>query len=75
VGSEQVSKRWVEGAERVCSKCGTPIKSLSRQLGTYHMNYYTGEKRLVCMECHVVRPSDRRREDAQATKGMGSSAC
>ena len=73
-GSEKVSKRWVEGAERVCAKCGGPIANLERDLGSYHMNHYTGTKLLVCMTCHVVRTSDRRREDAQAREGTGASA-
>ena len=75
MGSEKVSKAWVEGAERVCSKCGAEIRNLERDLGSYHMNYYAGTKLLVCMTCHVSRPRDRVREDAQATEGTALSAC
>ena len=32
-GSEQISTKWLEGAERVCVKCGAEIKNMERDVG------------------------------------------
>lgn len=62
MGSEQISTKWIEGAERVCVKCGVEIKNLERQVGEVRTRY--GPKRhlvreIICMDCHM-RPARER---------------
>ena len=56
-GSEKISARWIEGAERRCSRCGAEIRNLERDVGAVHTRYlYPGVERwIVCSGCHVGR--------------------
>lgn len=55
--SEQIRLKWIEGAERVCVKCGTEITNIKEQVGevrsTYHGRRMTRE--IICMSCHLER--------------------
>lgn len=55
-GSEQISKRWIEGAERKCRRCGREISNLSRDVGEVRTRQ--GIREILCMECHMTRRKD-----------------
>jgi hypothetical protein len=53
-GSEKISSKWVEGAERVCVLCGKEIKNLDRDVGEVRTRYGPkghGTREIVCDEC------------------------
>lgn len=50
-GSEQISKRWIEGAKRECVKCGRPIKNLARDVGEVRSRYPGPKREIICMSC------------------------
>ena len=52
-GSERISKRWVEGAERACIKCWAEITNLDRQVGEVRTRYVDGKpvREIICMDC------------------------
>lgn len=52
-GSERISTRWVEGADRVCIKCGVEIKNLSQQVGEVRSRIVDGKtvREIICMDC------------------------
>lgn len=75
MGSEKVTKRWVEGIERVCRDCGKPIRNLELELGQVHRDFERGVSWLRCMDCRPGAKAVREREDAKARKGSGVSAC
>lgn len=57
-GSEQISTRWIEGAERVCRRCGVKITNLSKQVGEVRTLYGGkghGKREILCMSCHLKR--------------------
>lgn len=56
-GSEQISKRWVEGAKRQCVKCGVKITNLQRQVGEVRSRYPGPVREIICMDCHKSRRS------------------
>lgn len=52
--SEQISMKWIEGAERICVSCRTPITNLAKQVGEVRSYYKGGHEmtRLIfCMNC------------------------
>ena len=56
--SEQISTRWVEGAERVCRACGVKITNLAKQVGEVRTLYGGkghGTRELLCMNCFVAK--------------------
>ena len=61
-GSEQISKRWIEGAKRECALCGRPIKNLAKEVGVVRTIYPSNRKEIVCMNC---RPGIRERPGLQ----------
>lgn len=52
-GSEQISKRWIEGAERTCVKCGMKITNLAKQVGVVRTVFPSRRREIVCMDCHM----------------------
>lgn len=55
-GSEQISTKWIEGAERVCVKCGMEITNLAKQVGEVRSRYGAkghGTREIICMDCHM----------------------
>lgn len=54
-GSEQISKKWVEGAKRECVKCGVKITNLDRQVGEVRSRYPGPIREIICMDCHLKR--------------------
>lgn len=51
-----ISTKWIEGAERVCIKCGAPIKNIARDIGevrTRYGGFGHGKREIVCMTCHM----------------------
>lgn len=66
-GSEQISARWVEGAERVCVECGAPIRNLARDVGQVHTDYDArGRVLRRWVRCMACRPGQRRDEARKA---------
>jgi len=55
-GSEQISKKWIGNAERICWNCKTPITNLAKQVGEVRHVYPGPRTSLLCMECHLGRP-------------------
>lgn len=54
-GSEQISKKWVEGAKRECVKCGVKITNLDRQVGEVRSRYPGPITEITCMDCMQAR--------------------
>lgn len=55
-GSEQISTKWIEGAERICIKCDAPIKNLARDVGEVRTRYVSGKevaREIICTPCHL----------------------
>ena len=50
-GSEQISKRWIEGAKRECVLCHRPIKNLAKDVGLVRSRYPGPVREIVCTEC------------------------
>lgn len=57
--SEQISVKWVEGAERKCVKCGRPIKNLKRDVGVVRSVYPGPRREIICYGCHVGPARER----------------
>jgi len=58
-GSETISTKWVEGAKRICVKCGVKITNLDKQVGVVRSIYPGPKREIICMDC---RPGQRRAE-------------
>ena len=54
-GSEQISKRWIEGAKRECCKCGVKITNLAKQVGEVRSRYPGPVREIVCTDCHLAK--------------------
>lgn len=54
-GSEQISKKWIEGAKRECVKCHVKITNLDKQVGEVRSRYPGPIREIVCMDCHFKR--------------------
>ena len=54
-GSEQISKRWIEGAKRECCKCGVEITNLAKQVGEVRSRYPGPVREIVCYSCCAER--------------------
>lgn len=54
-GSEQISKKWIEGAKRECVKCGMKITNLAKQVGEVRTTFPGGVREIICMSCHLYR--------------------
>jgi Zn ribbon nucleic-acid-binding protein len=53
-GSEQISKKWIEGAKRECAKCGVKITNLAKQVGEVRTRYGPkkhGSREIICVDC------------------------
>ena len=53
-GSEQISTRWIEGAERICVLCGAKITNLQKQVGVVRTVYPGRRREIVCTECFMA---------------------
>jgi hypothetical protein len=60
--SEQISQKWIEGADRKCSRCGRPITNLAKQVGVVRTVYPSRRREILCMDC---RPGIRDRPELQ----------
>ena len=56
--SEQISTKWIEGAERICIKCGKEIKNLARDVGVVRSRSPGSVREIICMDCHTGRTND-----------------
>lgn len=67
-GSEQVSSRWVEGAERICVDCGREIKNLARDVGVVRSRILDGRwvREILCMDCRPGMKKYRARREARS---------
>jgi len=57
-GSEQISKKWIEGAGRICCKCGVQITNMAKQVGEVRTRYGSKkhlQREIVCMDCMAAR--------------------
>jgi hypothetical protein len=54
-GSEQISVRWIEGADRSCRQCGVKITNLAKQVGEVRSVYPGPRREILCMDCHLAR--------------------
>lgn len=46
----------MEGAERVCVRCGVKITNLAKQVGEVRTRYGPkrhGKREIICMNCHM----------------------
>lgn len=60
--SEQISTKWIKGAERLCVKCGREITNLQRDVGVVRSRYGPkkhGTREIICMPCHTGRTNDQ----------------
>lgn len=57
-GSEQISVKWIEGAERTCVKCGAAITNLAKQVGIVR-TAISGQRELVCTDCLMAPARER----------------
>lgn len=59
-GSEQISKKWIEGAKRECVKCGVRITNLDKQVGEVRSRYPGPIREIICMDCHTASARTRK---------------
>lgn len=60
-GSEQISTKWIKGAERVCERCGVKITNLAKQVGEVRTDFRGsrhGKTTIICMDCVAKRNAD-----------------
>lgn len=57
-GSEQISVKWIEGAERVCVTCGAKITNLAKQVGIVR-TVTSGQREIVCVDCLMAPVRER----------------
>lgn len=62
-----ITTAWLEGAERICVKCGAEIKNMDRDVGVVRSRYPGPVREIICTECFVNRHTGRTTHD-QGTK-------
>jgi hypothetical protein len=54
--SEQISLKWIEGAERKCVRCGVAITNMVEQIGEVRSRYVKGrsDREIICKDCKLA---------------------
>lgn len=57
--SEQISKKWIEGAKRECVRCGVKITNMDKQIGEVRSRYPGPVREIICKDCVAARTHGR----------------